>query len=354
METRTETNSLIISLDHSISKGLDYLYHHQYPNGEFCVYISGDDAMQKWSYPDSNIFASALIGSCLLYLKDFPKAEEILNKMAVFLRYQMGRGGTWNHYTNQHSLRSLCPQDVDDTACVSFFLEKRNITFPKAHNSSLLLANRKGDGTFYTWFTLRPQLNLNKTYWRLALKECLHPLKSFFFWRRMECGRFDVDVVVNANVLYYLGDTEGTQPVIKLLLDTIADHKENSCDKWYRNSFSVYYFISRNYYAGISKLEPVKKPITERILSKVNNDGSIGESIADTAFAVCSLLNLNFKGNELAKAVHFILRSQKETGEWARRRIYYGGPKKITGFGSEELTTAFCLEALERYRVFNL
>ena len=345
----TDTSSLALQISYSISKGIDYLYHHQYPNGEFCVYLSGDDAMQGWNHPDSSIFPSALIGSCLLFLKDHPRVEEMLVKTAAFLKYQMGTGGTWNHYTNQHPFRSLCAQDSDDTACVSFFLEKRKIDIPKAHNTSLLLNNRRKDGLFYTWFAFRFQFNPNQTYWRLATKEFLHPVKSFLFWKKMECDRSDVDAVVNANILYYLGDSEATQPVIDWILEVIGNNNERNCDKWYRNPFTVYYFFSRNYFAGITKLEPIKGPVTERILSKLNEDGSFGESIADTALAVCSLLNFNRTGNELARAVDFILRSQKEAGEWARRRIYYSGPKKTGGFGSEELTTAFCLEALTRY-----
>ena len=75
--------------------------------------------------------------------------------------------------------------------------------------------------------------------------------------------------------------------------------------------------------------------------------------MADTALAACTLLNFNYTGIELTKAVSYIIRYQQESGEWERRRIYYMGPSKIVGSGSEELTTAFCLEALERYRTLN-
>lgn len=338
-------------IEDSISKGIDYLFHHQYPNGEFCVYLSGDDAMQDWNLPESSIFPSALIGSSLLFLKNNTKVEEILTRTAFFLRYQMGRGATWNHYGNFHPYRSICPQDADDTACVSSFLLKRNINFPKQQNISLLLHNRRKDGLFYTWFTFHFQWNSNTTYWRLILKELLHPVKTFFFWKKLECTRNDVDTVVNANVLYYLGNNKETQPVIELLLRTINENRESDCDKWYRNIFTVYYFITRNYYAGITQLEPLKEKIIRRILLKWNKDGSFGEGLTDTAFAVCTLLNLNYSGVELKKAIYFIMQSQKTTGNWERWRIYYGGPKKIFGFGSEELTTAFCLEALERYKL---
>lgn len=354
MEAAITTNFVREKISTSISKGIDYLYHHQYPNGEFCVYISGDEAMQGWTCADTSVFPSALIGFSMLPLKDDPKVEEILTKTAAFLRYQMARGGTWNHYTNFHYLRKLCPLDVDDTACVAYFLSQRNVEFPKKSTVSLLLSNRRKDGLFYTWISFRFRWNRNKTYWRIALKEFIHPVKSFLFWRGAACDRYDVDAIVNANVLYYLGDKEATQPIIDLLIKVIEEGKENDCDKWYRNLFTVYYFISRNYYAGITKLEPIRKTILDRILLQFKMDGSFGESVADTALAACSLMNLHYTGTELTKAITYLIRSQKNTGEWERRRIYYMGRTKIAGTGSEELTTAFCLEALQRYHNLNL
>ena len=351
METYGFTiDKFMAQIEDSISRGLNYLCHHQYPNGEFCVYMSGDDAMRGWNQPDSSIFPSSLIGSSLCFLKEYPIARDMLAKTGWFLRCQMGRGATWNHYTNSHMLRALCPQDADDTACVSKLLEQCGVDFPSAQNISLLLDNRRKDGLFYTWITFRLLPNTNKDYWLLALKEFLHPLKSFMFWQKMECKKNDVDAVVNANILYYLGDIKETQPIIEWMLKIIEENKEAHCDKWYRNVLTVYYFFSRNYHAGIAKLEAIKNTIISRILVLINSDGSIGDCVADTSFAVCTLLNFNFSGPELTNAVRFIMTSQKDTGEWERCRIYYGGPKKIVGFGSEELTTAFCLEALARYQ----
>ncbi len=38
-------------------------------------------------------------------------------------------------------------------------------------------------------------------------------------------------------------------------------------------------------------------------------------------------------------------------GSWPRAALYYSGPKKLYGWGSEELITGFCLEALLRYQI---
>jgi hypothetical protein len=166
----------------------------------------------------------------------------------------------------------------------------------------------------------------------------------------MPCTRNDVDAAVDANVLYYLGETDNTQSVINYLLQIISDEKEYDCDKWYRNVFTIYYFISRNFYKGITKLEPVRNPIISRIIAKLKPGGCIGDSVLDSALAVCTLLNFKYKGPELENAINFLLHEQNETGDWERRCYYYDGPKKITGWGSEELTTSICLEALKRYK----
>lgn len=335
-------------IEKAVINGVNYLHQHQFPNGEFCIYISGDDPMTGGCTPDSNVFPTAIISHCLLPLSAMPQVDEMLEKSARFLYDQMGWGASWNYYTKYHALRSICPSDVDDTCYAAAFLSARKVDFPEAATRPLVLSNRNKEGLFYTWFTFRLRWNTNRDYWRLVKPELKQPLKSFIFWLKNECGRYDVDGVVNANVLYFLRDTEVTQPVIRFLLQIIADKKEDDCDKWYRNPLSVYYFISRNYDAGIRKLEPARQPVIDRILAKAQQDGRLGSTVLDTALAACTLLNFHYKGEALDRAIAFLLATQRETGEWERWRLY-GGPSMSIGWGSEELTTGFCLEALARY-----
>ena len=336
-------------IDKAIHYGIEYLYQHQYPNGEFCTYISGDDPMTGGCNPDSNVFPTAIIGHCLLPLSENPQVDEMLQKATSFLYDQMGWGASWNYYTRYHALRSLCPSDVDDTCYAAALLSARNINFPREATVSLILDNRNSHGLFYTWFTLRFRWNKNRDYWRLVRSELKHPLRTIIFWLKNECGRYDVDGVVNANALYFFGDSEITAPVIQFLLQIIADKKEDNCDKWYRNPVSVYYFISRNYRIGINKLKPCRQPIVERILAKAGKDGRLGNTVLDTALSLCTLLNFNYEGQAVDEAVWFLLNNQRKSGEWERWRLY-GGPSMTVGWGSEELTTGFCLEALALYK----
>lgn len=337
-------------LNRAIDRGTDYLFDHQLPNGEFLFYMSNDDAMLEWNLPESSIFPTAIIGTCLLDLKGDKRINEILLKSAHFLKHQMDRGGTWNHYTKTHRWRKLLPQDLDDTACVSYFLEAMNFTIPSEYNKQIMIDNRNRYGLFYTWLTFRWRFNKNKTYWYLASREIKHFFKSMLFWHTHQCTRYDIDAVVNANILFYVGKCKETSAIAPYLTNIIKKNKEDDCDTWYRNTLTVYYFISRNIATGINELQDIAPIIVDRILKKQNVDGSFGESSLDNALAISSLIYSGYKGKEINNAIAQLLKQQNKNGNWDRRAFYYGGPKKLSSFGSEELTTAFCLEALVRFK----
>lgn len=337
-------------LEEAITHGVEYLYHHQFPNGEFCAYIANEPPMVLWTATDSSVFSTAIISASLLALQEIPMVDEILKKSTFLFECQMERGGVWNHFTHRHELRKLCAADVDDTSCISAVFRARGINWPSPSNIPLLYANRAKNGLFYTWIVFRFRLIKNRSYWRLVLPELLRPIKAFMFWTSGEFSRNDIDAVVNANALNYIGENEQTKPVIDYLIKIIEEKREADCDTWYRNPLAVYYFISRNYYNGIESLHPIKEPITERILSNARPDGRLGENVLDTALAANSLMNLGYNGEELTKAIDFLITSQRKTGEWERWVLYWGGPKQLLGWGSEELTTGFCLEALGRFK----
>jgi hypothetical protein len=159
--------------------------------------------------------------------------------------------------------------------------------------------------------------------------------------------------VVNANVLRYLGDRPETRPIIRTLIQIIEDQTEETCDKYYGSRFTFYYFLSRNYAAGIRAFEPVRDTIVGRIKSHAHPDGVIGDHILHTALAACALMDWeDWKDHStvLDHAVQAILRARIPGGGWRILPFYYSGPSKKLAWGSEEITTGFCLEALSRYR----
>ncbi|MCX2479579.1 hypothetical protein OQY15_10800 [Pedobacter sp. MC2016-15] len=339
-------NILKSTIENSILKGINYLHQNQFPNGEYCCYIAYDDSM-KHPIPEANLFPTSLISYALLNLTDHPKVQEMLQLTGNFLEYQSMHGGAWNNFTMAHPYFKICPADVDNTACASIVMKAINRNYQ--NNEKILLYNRNKNQLFYTWFTVRHSFKGNKDYWRLLLRGFKHPMSTFLFWTQTEAGKYDVDGAVNANVLFYLGLRDETLPIINFMLDIIAENREDDCDNWYRNPFTIYYFFSRNLHSGKTALEPIRKPIVERILMTVKADGAIGGSVLDTALGIISLIKLDYRSAVLANAIHYLTTQQGEYGEWARFPLYYGGPKKLLCYGSEEITTGFCLEALALY-----
>jgi hypothetical protein len=336
-------------VESAIFKGVKFLHQHQYPNGEFCCYISwGDDSMQI-AIPDSTVFPTSLIGYSLLQLRHIPEVNEIHEKAVGFLQYQSLRGGIWPNFPSWTQLFKICPPDVDNTSCASKLLQALDKPYPD--NRKMLLLNREKSGRFYSWYTLRFNWVWNKDYWLLSLRDWKYPITALMFWHKVEAKRYDVDAVVNANVLFYLGLNEDTAGIIPYLIDVIEQQKEETCDLWYLNPFTIWYFFSRNFLIVSTELDVIKAPIIARILAEKKEDGSIGLSILDTALAIIALINSGYDGPEIDAGINFIVKKQGEFGDWPRWALYYGGPKKLQCYGSEETTTGFCIEALALFQL---
>ncbi|PWT78435.1 MAG: hypothetical protein C5B59_01735 [Bacteroidetes bacterium] len=323
------------------------MYEHQLPNGEFACYYSPDAAMQEYCMPDSAVFPACLIVSCLLPFKEKANAKAICAAAVKFLTSQMMRGGVWNYFTRWHKLFKFCPADADDTVYASYVLRSLNVDIPD--NKEVLLSNRNSKGLFYTWFVTRNVSHVFGKGRMVHLREFKYPLNSVLFWYTNEARRNDIDPVVNANILYYLGYNDDTIAIVEFLLRVLYEEQESERDKWYGNPISFYYFLSRNY-TKVKQLEPGREIVVKRIYDNYNEDGSVGSSVLSTAMGLSALMNFENKDERIENVVNYILRSQHKTGYWDRNVFYYGGQSKKLGWGSEELTTAQCIEALYKYK----
>jgi len=188
----------------------------------------------------------------------------------------------------------------------------------------------------------------------------MQPASLYYFWKLNEAKPNDIDAVVNANALYYLWLAKqsgaisdsiyeaAVVPVANYLMDIIREDREELCDKWHLSPFNLYYAVSRNLFAGVEPFRSIEDLLVRKVLRHARLDGMIGSNVLETALAVCILLNCSSRPEEMFRAIDKLLASQEETGCWTRLPLYYGGPKKYFGWGSEELTTGFCLEALIR------
>lgn len=348
----------------AIERALFYLLKQQSPSGRFdsmaahsinCInddFESFDKTHQKaWVTTDNfSIFPSLLISACL---QQIPKkyqnhhSQIILQKLYGYILAHRRPSGLWNHFESHTNQFRVCPHDIDSTAYAAAVLHHANLlTNPP---NSIIAKHINKAQLFYTFFTFRAQINTSLTYWWVCLREALHPIYSYFFWRKLESKRNDIDAVVNANVLYYLGPSKIAKAPLQWIIECIQNGKENTMDKWYKNPMVIYYFITRLLNRGFNEVLQTKSLIMNHIDTFTQTNGSINHKALDTALAINVLLNVNESVHRIKPMVDYLLNTQEPDGEWPARVVYTGGHKRIMGWGGTSLTTAICLEALSRF-----
>jgi hypothetical protein len=336
----------VLNLEKTIKRGLEYLAGKQLVTGEFAAYRSADPLMKEDCVLDSSPFPTALIVFSLSFSNAID-AVKMIRQATDFLLSEMEKHGVWRYWTSKHPYHKSIPPDLDDIACVSSVLQQNKISF--TNNSKLLLENRNAKGLFYTWIVPRIKLPGNLKYLRVVFKEALKPIRLYYFWKLNESKPNDIDAVVNSNVLFYLGKRQETKVVIDYLIDIVRNNKEEGCDKWHLSPFNLQYFISKNYFAGIAEFEIIRNESINKLLTAADSASENKNNILETALAGCALLNWNCMIDKIQPYIDKIIKYQDEAGSWPIFPLYYGGPKKYFGWGSREITTSYCLEALIRY-----
>ncbi len=303
-----------------IARAAKFLDENQLYNGEFRSYRSNNEALHGSNLiVDSCTFVTSCVLYCVGFLND-PGLTAMKRTALEFLVKQMMAPGVWKYFSSGYPI--VIDPDLDDTACASFLVKDIHPDIRDGRNADIILGNRNEKGLFFTWLQARDKRN-------------------------------DVDSVVNANVLLYLGDTEETRAVSDYLNRIIAEGREVETYYYYLDDFALYYAVSRAYFNGVTSLKTALEPVTLRTLARQRGDGSFGNELL-TALAICSLLNYSCRDLDvLSSGVGNLMDSQRIDGSWPRV-AYYAGPLPpepyAAWYGSEELTTGFCLEALARFQ----
>lgn len=306
-------------LSNCIAKAATFLDENQLYSGEFRSYVSNNEAMERVIRVDSCTFVTSCILYCLSFVND-PGLTEMKRAAFKFLIDEMNPPGIWKYFSHRYPV--LIDPDLDDTALASFVLRNLHPDIQSGRNLGVILGHRNSDGLFFTWMKDANETN-------------------------------DVDAVVNANVLLYLGEREETKPVSDYLNAIITDHRESETYYYYLDDLALHYAVSRAYFSGVKSLEVTKDSIISRITVRQRGDGSFGNELV-TALALCTLLNYSFDEMVwLERGIDNLMDAQLSNGAWPRR-AYYAGPLPSgpyeAWYGSEELTTALCLEALTRFQ----
>lgn len=341
----------------AISRGLHFLASHQLPSGQFPIQATSHYKPGSPVVDDASPFATSHVLYSLSFFDD-ADVRAMLTPALAYLRREMTGSGLWRYWNRDaiwegRRIISFIPADLDDTASHSWLLRRYGIPFPD--NRSLLLRNRDDQGRFYTWFVPRFRAFTDLRYWIAVLREMTLG-RMILFWRTTEAAYNDVDAVVNANVLLYLGRCSATVSVIQWLVRLVQEGREQTSDKWYRDLFTFHYALSRCQHAGVSGFEHLSSLVIARLSAEQKPDGSFGSEDMHTALALNTLLNygIDIDLPWVRSALASLIAHQASDGSWPSAPYYYGGPQQSVSWGSRELSTALCLEALVRSQKLGL
>lgn len=344
LERNNVTFTAAIDQHRAAAHGCAFLRERQLPSGQFRIDISDDGVRNgEWS-SDPTVFATSVVACNVM---DLPgrDAATVSRRSAGFLRGAMEAAGVWRFWTDEHMWARMIPFDSDDTACAAMALRPHG---GAPHSTGrALLANRGQHGLFYTWLVPHPGVWPGEpAYWRAALSGVRVPVQRRAFWRLTAADPDDVDAVVCANVLAFLGDRPETVATAAYLAEILRAGREAACDKWYHRPLAVHHAVARAFGCGATSLASARDVAVRRIMEHRRASGEFGNGPLDTSLAVCALRDWGYESRLLDEPVESLLSTQQTDGSWAREIYYVGGPKATARWGSPEVTTAFCVRAL--------
>ncbi len=236
---------------------------------------------------------------------------------------------------------------LDDSPPVSvaferFFADWRDLgQVPQRNNQPWI---GEDSGAFLTWLAYRDDLN--------------------------DPNPNDVDIVVNASVLYVLGrygrlETPGVTEAIAVINEAITSqaHLSNPdrLSLYYPDNIALHYFVNRAYSeGGVTALAPAVDLLADDLLATVQTDADgrcfwdRGDAHLNTAFAILALLAADRGPDIVQSAISYLVSEQDSvTGAWEPDVFFLGRTDDGTEpkWLSPAFTTAMAMEALCRYRL---
>jgi hypothetical protein len=301
------------SAEPAVRRAAAFLAARQLAHGEFACRRYFHPELEGGGMPDSSPFATTFA----LYALSLAGGEDdAVRRGADFLLEEREAPGVWRYWSSRNPC-TIDP-DVDDTCCASWILRRVAPDRFAGGNEGAVLAARTEAGLFTTWMRAPPARN-------------------------------DVDAAVIANVLLYLGEREETRAAADALVRVVNGGREAAAVWYYLDSMALYYMLSRAFHHGAASLGACRGRVLEQVRVGQHRDGGWGSALA-TGLGLCTLANFGAGASPAAgRARRHLLRTQDAEGGWPRAAFYCGpeppGPRAVW-WGSEELTTAICLEAL--------
>lgn len=312
--------SLVKAGEESIRRGLDFVESTLDGKGAWhCIRFNLSDPNIPRHY-ERPPFVSAL---CVLAIEgcNETKAKTLCARTKQYLVETMEFPGFWRYYRH-------LPRDLDSTALCSLVIGSHP-WIVLGRNVPGILANRDEEGRYMTW----------------VLEEGEPDVVSKF--------RIEADPVVNANLIAYLGDQPETRKAQCWLRQLLEEGDFEGSSKWYPDSITIFYAITRAIVRASPVLKNLESLLVERIMGSRDAFGDFG-NILHTAQAVSALYNIGQLDQiDVDRHISQFISAQREDGSWPEflafgdQSMQWGTVGQI-GHGSESVTSAFCIEALNR------
>lgn len=330
--------------EQAIRKGIAFLQRSQLASGEFQTLSGSGTSFPDGARPDPSNFTTMHVANSLLCIGS--DAAIAMAKLAGgFLFSQMLPGGLWKFWTRHHPGSRGMPPDTDDTACIAHLLGRLGFSVPDSRCA--LLTNRNSRGLFYTWILPRPRSLLYPSSWKVVFGALLRSkeMHVFFSSGTEPPDKNGVDAVVNANALLLCGRNQGASAVVGWLSELIRQGRAFSADRWYQSNASLFYAVARCIEAGI----PGMDDIASMVGAAASGMSPEQTSVLDRAQLLCVRLALRTRRDFCERSLRAIFATQQPDGSWRAEPHYFGGYARARAWGSAELTTGFCVEAIDRY-----
>ena len=331
------------ALGEALLRAVAFLRERQLPHGEFATLLGTDRGLHGAVF-DSSPFVTSFVLEGLAEI-DRALVSDLVGKAVAFLRSEMEFGGVWRYWsTRNHKHARLLP-DLDDTACISHALKKAAGFRPR--NDWAFRSARDVEGRFKTWLSPRSPGSASWTFWparavgivqaRLATK-VRTPESEDPRFRVMHIDFDDVDPVVNANAVLYLGERPDTLPAIRFVVEKVLDERPG-WSTFYRDRLALYHAAARAFRHAAPGLVVVREHVVARIEQRCREGEPLDH--LQTALAASALLTFEPASALAAELVDRIVETQRPDGGWDASLFY-------NAMGSEELTTGLCLDVLGR------
>ena len=294
---RSSIDELRVRCAFAIQNGLDFVAASQTETGGFVTECWHVDAPEQKTPVDAVFTASQILYS-LSFCRDSASARGTEERAAKYLAAQRESPGVWHYYGSGTEIK-ISP-DVDDTSVTWAALHRLEVPIPQAALDAVRASR-------------------------------------------------DIDTVVNINALLLFGLAhENVYTVCKYVLAQIDNGNFQRGTVYYRSPLMFAHAFSRAYREGdVQCLQDGVAKIRDAVLSLQNPDGSWGNDL-ETAFAALTLLNLDYRGEALDRAIKAMLARQSADGAWGLAPAYRGAVQPLN-YGARALTTAVSIEALTKY-----